>query len=530
MVDASTPGAPTDHLSADSECPTRDLGVHVPSQDLGVNVPGYREWRRPDGSAVLPDLNSAHRTFADAELACDELMTATGSSRPVTEPRRRRWGAGIALTVVVGSLVAGVSAVRADQTVYFDGAGNAPHISLIGDSTLTGVRWYADYGALQRFNFVLSAESCRRTIERSCISREGYRSANVITAMHTLDGDLGEVLVVMSGYNDPIWTIDEAIAEVVEEARAQGVRHVVWLSLRTSDDVDYSDPQQQSSINTFREYNEQLVEAAATSDGYLQVADWATYSNGASGWFETDGVHLSPRGVDAITTFVAGTVERVLSGQDVSPAAAPWTVLVPGAEGEMVESAQEALIAAGVEVPGGADGVYGNDTMSAVAAYQRRQGDLQVTGAVDVATARSLGVYEDPDADDEATTTTALPATTVAAATVPAPARAATVGVSSEPPDSDGGLPRWPLVAASAVVALAAAVAGRRRYVVAQRAARRWARVHPATSPRRSVADMRRAGELPTATATGPAGRIYDHELEQPAARASTATGDTRMH
>ena len=300
-------------------------------------------------------------------------MTATGSSRPVAEPTRRHWAAVIALAIAAGSLLTGGSAVRADQTVFFDEAGNAPHISLIGDSTLTGVRWYADYGALERFNFVLSAESCRRTIEQSCISREGYRPANVIMAMRTLDGELGEVLVVMSGYNDPGWTIDEAIARVVDEARSKDVGHVVWLSLRTSDDVDYSDPQEQSSINTFREYNEQLFEAAAASEGYLQVADWATYSNGASAWFEADGVHLTGRGVDAITTFITGTVERVLAGENVSPAAAPWTVLVPGAEGEIVEAVQEALIAAGVEVPGGADGVYGNDTMAAVAAYQRRQ-------------------------------------------------------------------------------------------------------------------------------------------------------------
>ena len=325
-------------------------------------------------------------------------MTEIGRLRTVDEPAFRRSGALVGLLVAVGSLAVGGSAVRADQTVYFDGAGNAPHISLIGDSTLTGVRWYADYGALERFNFVLSAESCRRTIEQSCISREGYRAANVIGAMRTLDNELGEVLVVMSGYNDPVWTIDEAITGVVDEARDQGVAHVVWLSLRTSDGVDYSDPQEQSSINTFREYNEQLFAAAAASDGYMQVADWATYSNGASAWFEIDGVHLTPRGVDAITTFIAGTVERVLAGENVSPAAAPWTVLVPGAEGEVVAAVQEALIAAGVEVDGGADGVYGNDTMAAVAEYQRRNDALQETGAVDIATARSLGVYQEPDA------------------------------------------------------------------------------------------------------------------------------------
>lgn len=434
-------------------------------------------------------------------------MTATVSSRAVVQ--RARWRAVGAAVIGIGSLLLGGTGARADQTIDFDGAGDAPHISLIGDSTLTGVRWYDDYGPLERFNFVFSAESCRRTVEQSCISREGYRSDNVIAAMRTLDGRLGEVLVVMSGYNDPAATIDEAIEGVVEEAREQGVEHVVWLSLRTSYDVDYSDPQEQSSINTFREYNEQLFAAAAESDGYLQVADWATYSNGASGWFEGDGVHLTPRGVDAVTGFITATVERVLAGDDVSPTTAPWSVLLPGAEGEVVAAVQEALIATGIDVSGGADGVFGNETMAAVAEYQRRDGSLQVTGAVDTATATALGVYEDPDATEQTSATT----TTVATTTGPVSAGARGLGEQLGPIEiEDTALPRWPLVAASVAVGLATAVIGRRRFVVAQRSARRWARVHPATSPRRSVADLRRAGDLPPISDRS-AG-LYDHASE----------------
>ena len=417
------------------------------------------------------------------------MMTVAARLRD--QLRRTRWSrVAVATVATAAALVpAGGSTVRADQTVRFDGAGDAPHISLVGDSTLTGVRWYADYGDLRRFNFVLDAESCRRTVELSCISREGYRSANVISAMRALEGELGDVLVVMSGYNDPVSTIDEAITDVVDEAREQGVDTVVWLTLRTSDDVNYSDPQEQSSINTFREYYEQLVAAAGASDGFLQVADWATYSNGASAWFESDGVHLTPQGVDAVTTFIAGTVQRVLAGENVSPAEAPWTVLVPGAEGETISAVQDALMGAGVDVPGGADGVYGNDTMAAVAEYQRAN-DLQVTGAVDMATARALGVYVDGvDAD---------PATAAAAA--------ANLTPLLESPQSDEQIEpvddpdrRWHpglVVTAAVIAALAAAVFGRRRYVVAQRSARRRARVHPATSPHRSVADLRRAGAV----------------------------------
>jgi peptidoglycan hydrolase-like protein with peptidoglycan-binding domain len=177
--------------------------------------------------------------------------------------------------------------------------------------------------------------------------------------------------------------------------------------------------------------------------------------------------------------------------------------------GETVEAVQDALVDAGVDVPGGADGVYGNDTMAAVAAYQRRDGDLQVTGAVDMATARALGVYADPEAAAETTTAQAR---TVAATTV-APVRAAPVEVPAHPLDTDNGFRWWPIIVAAAVIALAAGVAGRRRYVVARRAARRWARVHPSTSPRRSVADGRRAGD-PEPTTPVPTGRIYDHESE----------------
>ena len=409
---------------------------------------------------------------------------------------------GLGCALLVGS------SARADQTVYFDDAGEAPHISLIGDSTLTGVRWYDDYGALRRFNFVFSAESCRRTIEASCISREGYRSANVLDAMRALDGELGDVLVVMSGYNDPAWSIDEAVDGVVAEAREQGVPRVVWLALRTNG-VNYSDPQEQTSTETFRAYNERLVAAAASSEGYLQVADWATYSNGASGWFEYDGVHLTPRGVDALTTYIAGIVERVLAGENVSPAAAPWTVLVPGLEGATVVAVQEALLAAGIELPGGADGVYGESTMAAVAAYQRGSGgDLQVTGAVDAATARALGVLGGAGSTDVPPATPAAPSAPAGVAeappSTPAP-RTERIAVGSAPDRGVSGSARWVLAGVVAGFVLLVGLTARRRVVVARRAERLWARVHPATSPLRSVADLRRAGAL------------YDRQHEQPA-------------
>jgi murein DD-endopeptidase MepM/ murein hydrolase activator NlpD len=62
-----------------------------------------------------------------------------------------------------------------------------------------------------------------------------------------------------------------------------------------------------------------------------------------------------------------------------------------GERGDRVAALQRALIAAGIEVPGGADGVFGAQTAGAVMTFQRREG-LTVTGVVDATTASRLGL------------------------------------------------------------------------------------------------------------------------------------------
>ena len=64
-----------------------------------------------------------------------------------------------------------------------------------------------------------------------------------------------------------------------------------------------------------------------------------------------------------------------------------------GDRSTVVAAVQRALIAAGITVRGGVDGIFGPGTAAAVSDYQRRRG-LSVTGVVDVATATALGVVE----------------------------------------------------------------------------------------------------------------------------------------
>lgn len=111
----------------------------------------------------------------------------------------------------------------------------------------------------------------------------------------------------------------------------------------------------------------------------------------------TRSVRAAARGLCVVT--VAGlalsTVPAVASAAPLASQAAlvAQTVvgLKQGATGTNVSAVQQALLAAGVKVPGGADGVFGPSTKSAVTAFQSRSG-LSTSGEVDDATASALGL------------------------------------------------------------------------------------------------------------------------------------------
>lgn len=306
-------------------------------------------------------------------------------------------------------------------TVRWDAGATAPSIGLIGDSTLSGVRWADEYGDLRRFNYVFDAESCRRTVETSCWSREQYRPRNAITALQDHAGEWGDVLVMMTGYNDSAGSFADGVDTIVDEARDQGIETVVWLSLRTKG-VDYEEPLHLANGSTYRHANRSLYELAADSGGDLQIADWATHSAEHPEWFEADGAHLAPAGVEPLTDFIAAQVDVVLAGGSVTPDPAPWEEIREGDDGDLVVEVQEALLDAGIDDVEIADGVFGPQTGAAVAEYQQRAG-LPETGAVDQATAAELGVSADIP-----TTTTSAPTTTVEATV--APPTETTIGVT----------------------------------------------------------------------------------------------------
>ena len=117
---------------------------------------------------------------------------------------------------------------------------------------------------------------------------------------------------------------------------------------------------------------------------------------------------VSPRRITAHALCVATVSGLVLCAVPAVAGAGPAVVAAPlaprtviglaeGAQGADVKAVQTALLAAGVPVPGGADGVFGPATRSAVTAFQSRNG-IAASGSVDEPTATALGLSAAPAA------------------------------------------------------------------------------------------------------------------------------------
>jgi peptidoglycan hydrolase-like protein with peptidoglycan-binding domain len=86
---------------------------------------------------------------------------------------------------------------------------------------------------------------------------------------------------------------------------------------------------------------------------------------------------------------VAALAQKAGSGQQPPTATSPLLGLASGSRGDAVKQLQQALINAGVPVTGGADGIFGWNTMTSLKKYQQAVG-LTASGKVDEATASAL--------------------------------------------------------------------------------------------------------------------------------------------
>jgi hypothetical protein len=228
----------------------------------------------------------------------------------------------------------------------------APRVTLIGDSTMAAMRWYGydddDPDTLANNDIreiigndddlLFSAESCRRLVVGSCRGREGYVPVSTLPLMQgDFRGQMGSTLVIMAGYDDV--SIDAGVDAVVDEATAQGVTNVIWLTYHTS--TAYRLPGGQSAAQLYERHNASLV-AATARHPTLQLLDWNTYASPHPEWFASAGVHLDVPGTVALARFIKERLDAVVgagpcsaaraqTGSPSTPIGQPAVVAVPPA-------------------------------------------------------------------------------------------------------------------------------------------------------------------------------------------------------
>jgi hypothetical protein len=198
----------------------------------------------------------------------------------------------------IGVVVLALIACMAVAVAVSDaGTRSGPVVTLIGDSVAD--RMEHNPVALNRLNrdftLNLQTQGCRRLATQSCtIVGEPAPPANVVTLAKRLGPRLGRIVVVATGYNDVPYRFDRDLRKVMRTFDAEGVKRVVWLTLREAKSA----------------YVLSNAEIQAESGKWptLTVADWNSYSAGRPDWFEADGVHLTLAGSTALAVFIQRTL------------------------------------------------------------------------------------------------------------------------------------------------------------------------------------------------------------------------------
>jgi hypothetical protein len=109
-------------------------------------------------------------------------------------------------------------------------------------------------------------------------------------------------LVVAAGYDDPSsgeFGVGAAVDVMLDEARRQGISHVIWLTYREAGDAGHAEQYRQSN-----------AVLRSRADPELVIADWATRSaTMPSSWFSADGIHLGPQASAAMGELIGDTLD-----------------------------------------------------------------------------------------------------------------------------------------------------------------------------------------------------------------------------
>ena len=166
-----------------------------------------------------------------------------------------------------------------------------PRVTMFGDSIADSLNYVPDARTILSDGIDLRLElaPCRKLVPIGCAYMGGRPPSVLDIAKQSTLAQLGNIVVVAVGYNDPENNYETDMAQVVNALVDKGVGHVIWLTLREQTD-DY------------RKIN-RTIEAQAPRWPELRVADWEAASRGKD-WFNPDGLHLNAAGAVGMATLI----------------------------------------------------------------------------------------------------------------------------------------------------------------------------------------------------------------------------------
>ena len=257
-------------------------------------------------------------------------------------------GSRAALRPRVVALIALVTALGAAPAPTASADTPAPtveKVALVGDSTLLGLTYNPTAGRNSDARSVVTAKydlfwgvaSCQRLVAPSCGSNPPPTAMQVMRAGQ---GQLGQVLVIMGGYDDA--EISTGVDAIVTEAARQGVGTVMWLTYRTGD-LSYQYASNYVGFNA-------VLRAKAQQYSSMVLADWDAYSHDHPEWMTADGVHVNATGAFALANFIVDqiasrTPSRCGGAQAGDPSKAPGDVATTiGPAGRLVTSRPKRVV------------------------------------------------------------------------------------------------------------------------------------------------------------------------------------------
>ena len=177
-----------------------------------------------------------------------------------------------------------VLSVALPAVLAADGAaGSDPRVTMFGDSIADSLSYVPDAREIlgARIDLRLELAPCRRLVSPGCWY-QGERPPSALDLVQSSShAELGDIVIVDIGYNDPPNNYDTDMGNLVEALLSHGVEHIIWVTMREETDG-------------YREIND-IIRARARGQSRIAIADWESASRGKD-WFNSDGLHLNADG------------------------------------------------------------------------------------------------------------------------------------------------------------------------------------------------------------------------------------------